>query len=50
MTMVEKLVGPIRNKVLGPEDRLSLLMDSVALAKAGKEPTVSALEVGFYKL
>ncbi|KAJ8903626.1 hypothetical protein NDN08_004728 [Rhodosorus marinus] len=44
-SMASKLITAIGKSELGPEDRLSLLSDSFALARAGRLPTVKALEI-----
>jgi len=43
-TLLEKLVAPVKNRVLGPRDRLGIVRDLFALAEAGTIPTTDALE------
>ena len=42
--LLERLALPVKNKVLGPRDRLGIIRDLFALAEAGTIPTTDALE------
>lgn len=44
-TMISRLVQPISEKSLSPIDRASLLLDSYALAKAGKVPIENVISL-----